>query len=49
MSGTVRRVTDEGLGIVFSHADDAENPTPPLPFHRIVMQLEREWLAARVR
>lgn len=49
MPGTVRRATDDGLGIVFSHADDAENPTPPLAFHRIVMQLEREWLAARVR
>ena len=48
MQGIVRRRTDEGLGIEFSHAANAEAPTPPADFSRIVMRLEREWLSARL-
>jgi len=48
LEGFVRRRTKEGVGVVFSHAADAESPTPPPDFSRIVMRLERDWLAARL-
>jgi len=48
MQGIVRRRTDAGLGIEFSHAADTESPTPPADFSRIVMRLEREWLSDRL-
>ncbi len=48
MQGIVRRRTDEGLGVEFSHAADSEAPTPPADFSRIVMRLEREWLSNRL-
>lgn len=49
MDGIVRRRTGDGFGIVFSHAADTNDPSPPAAFARIVMYLEREWLAARIR
>ena len=49
LSGTVTRRTEKGVGVVFSHAANAQAPTPPAEFSRIVMLLETEWLAARLR
>ncbi|MDX1579089.1 MAG: PilZ domain-containing protein [Gemmatimonadota bacterium] len=49
LGGTVRRRTEEGFGIVFAHAADTSDPSPPAGLTRIVMFLERDWLAARVR
>lgn len=48
MRGIVKRRTDAGLGIEFGHAADTESPTPPAEFARIVMLLEKEWLADRL-
>ncbi|MCG8470067.1 MAG: PilZ domain-containing protein [Gemmatimonadetes bacterium] len=48
MNGIVRRRTEDGLGIEFSHAADTRAPTPPSDLSRIVMRLEREWLSARL-
>lgn len=48
LSGTVTRRTKKGFGVVFEHAADARDPTPAAEFSRIMMLLEREWLAARL-
>ena len=48
LDGIVMRRTDQGVGIVFGHAANVESPTPPAELSRIVMLLEREWLAARI-
>ncbi len=49
MSGAVSRLEESGYAIVFGHAADSSHPSPPAPFARIVMQLESEWLAARLK
>lgn len=48
LKGTVMRQTPEGCGVVFEHAASTESPTPPSTFARIVMALERDWLASRL-